>query len=187
MQTKHPELKTTEGSPRRQIFGSASDSAEVAAAGKREHATAADGLLPDEHVCTRCSQYLWRSLAFSKRIDEKRSSNKRGPNGNRWFYPDVVGMEDLGAVAPRSARLRDAVFRQAHQAVVVRGQAADQPFERARVLFQAVSNSSWANFGYLVAAEIGGTDTLKELRMLFAATVSASSSWTWKTLPTVRC
>jgi len=35
--------------------------------------------------------------------------------------------------------------------------------------FQAVSNSSWANFGYLVAAEVGGQDTLKELRMLFAA------------------
>ncbi|MGI9374870.1 MAG: HrgA protein, partial [Tsuneonella suprasediminis] len=30
-------------------------------------------------------------------------------------------------------------------------------------------NSSWANFGYLVAAEIEGQDTLKELRMLFAA------------------
>jgi hypothetical protein len=26
--------------------------------------------------------------------------------------------------------------------------------------FQAVSNSSWANFGYLVAAEIEGQDTL---------------------------
>jgi len=35
--------------------------------------------------------------------------------------------------------------------------------------FQAVSNSSWANFGYLVAAEIEGQDTIKELRMLFAA------------------
>ena len=35
--------------------------------------------------------------------------------------------------------------------------------------FQAVSNSSWANFGYLVAAEIEGQDTLKEQRMLFAA------------------
>ncbi|SDE55723.1 hypothetical protein SAMN05661003_1167 [Desulfuromonas thiophila] len=34
---------------------------------------------------------------------------------------------------------------------------------------QAVSNSSWANFGYLVAAEIGSTDSLKELRTLFAA------------------
>ena len=35
--------------------------------------------------------------------------------------------------------------------------------------FQSVSNSSWSNFGYLVAAEIEGQDTLKELRMLFAA------------------
>jgi hypothetical protein len=34
--------------------------------------------------------------------------------------------------------------------------------------FQAVSNSSWANFGYLVAAEIEGADTTKELRMLFS-------------------
>lgn len=34
--------------------------------------------------------------------------------------------------------------------------------------FQAVSNSSWANFGYLVVADIEGTDTLKELRMLFS-------------------
>lgn len=35
--------------------------------------------------------------------------------------------------------------------------------------FQSVSNSSWSNFGYLVAAEIEGPDTLKELRMLSAA------------------
>lgn len=34
------------------------------------------------------------------------------------------------------------------------------------VFFQAVSNSSWANYGYLVASEIEGADTLKELRML---------------------
>jgi uncharacterized protein len=32
--------------------------------------------------------------------------------------------------------------------------------------FQAVSNSSWANFGYLVATEVEGPDTMKELRML---------------------
>ena len=34
------------------------------------------------------------------------------------------------------------------------------------VFFQTVSNSSWSNFGYLVASEIEGTDTLKELRIL---------------------
>ncbi len=37
--------------------------------------------------------------------------------------------------------------------------------------FQAVSNSSWANFGYLVAAEISGTGTgvRRELEILCAA------------------
>jgi len=29
-----------------------------------------------------------------------------------------------------------------------------------------VSNSSWANFGYLVASELVGVDTMKELRIL---------------------
>jgi hypothetical protein len=33
--------------------------------------------------------------------------------------------------------------------------------------FQAVSNSSWAHYGYLVAGRIEGADTLKELRMLY--------------------
>jgi hypothetical protein len=33
--------------------------------------------------------------------------------------------------------------------------------------FQAVSNSSWAHYGYLVAGRIEGPDTLKELRMLY--------------------
>ena len=32
--------------------------------------------------------------------------------------------------------------------------------------FHTVANSSWANFGYLVAAEIEGDKTLKALRML---------------------
>lgn len=35
--------------------------------------------------------------------------------------------------------------------------------------FQAVSNSSWANFGYLVAAEVEGSETMKELRLLAAS------------------
>lgn len=35
--------------------------------------------------------------------------------------------------------------------------------------FQAVSNSSWANFGYLVAAEVEGSETMKKLRLLAAS------------------
>ena len=44
------------------------------------------------------SLYLWEEIGvYSKRIDEKRSSNKHRPNGNRWLYSGVVRMEDLGA------------------------------------------------------------------------------------------
>ncbi|KIE04972.1 hypothetical protein NF27_EY00680 [Candidatus Jidaibacter acanthamoeba] len=37
-----------------------------------------------------------------------------------------------------------------------------------RVSFQAVSNSFWANYGYLVAAELEGSDIKREL-LIFSA------------------
>lgn len=101
LQKNHPELKTTEGRPRKYYYSEQSDSAEIAAA-----ENPAMGMLMDssevkfgEHALyPLLSAYLWEEFAvYSKRVDEKRSSNKRGPNGNRWLYPDVVGMEDLGA------------------------------------------------------------------------------------------
>ena len=174
MQTKHPGLKTTEGRPRRYYFSERSDSAEVAAAESEGTSTTADAsiLKIDEHALyPLLSQYLWEEFSvFSKRIDEKRSSNKRGPNGNRWLYPDVVGMEDLGA--DWHQEVRDCVNQYSDKRTKLWSFEAKLLINRSNVrecFFQAVSNSSWANFGYLVTAEIGGTDTLKELRMLFAA------------------
>jgi hypothetical protein len=107
---------------------------------------------------------------YSKRVDEKRSSNKRGPNGNRWLYPDVVGMEDLGADWHRE--VRDCVNQYSDKRTKLWSFEVKPLINRSNMrecFFQAVSNSSWANFGYLVTAEVGGQDTLKELRMLFAA------------------
>ena len=174
MQTKHPELKTTEGRPRRYYYSERSDSAEVAAVESEGTSAAADvsALKIDEHALyPLLSQYLWEEFGvFSKRVDEKRSSNKRGPNGNRWLYPDVVGMEDLGA--DWHQEVRDCVNQYSDKRTKLWSFEAKLLINRSNVrecFFQAVSNSSWANFGYLVAAEIGGTDTLKELRMLFAA------------------
>ncbi|KES15177.1 hypothetical protein GASC598P17_003320 [Gilliamella apis SCGC AB-598-P17] len=34
---------------------------------------------------------------YSKRIDEKTSSNRMGKNGNIWLHPDIVGLEDLSS------------------------------------------------------------------------------------------
>lgn len=171
MQKRHPELKTTEGRPRKYYYSEKSDSAEVADAEEAE--TPATGHVKGgEHALyPLLSQYLWEEFGvYSKRIDEKRSSNKRGPNGNRWLYPDVVGMEDLGSEWHQE--VRDCVNQYFDKRTKLWSFEAKLLINRSNVrecFFQAVSNSSWANFGYLVAAEVEGQDTLKELRMLFAA------------------
>jgi hypothetical protein len=124
LQKRHPNLKTTEGRPRKYYFSEKSDSAEVAAVessgvtapvGKDQTKIGEHGLYP------LLSSYLWAEFGvYSKRIDEKVKLLINRSNVRECF-------------------------------------------------FQSVSNSSWSNFGYLVAAEIEGQDTLKELRMLFSA------------------
>lgn len=174
LQKKHPELKTTEGRPRKYYYSEKSDSAEVAAAESAVVAPTADAIdtkLGEHALYPLLSLYLWEEFnVYTTRIDEKRSSNKRGPNGNRWLYPDVVGMDDLGA--DWHQEVRDCVKQYSDKRTKLWSFEAKLLINRSNVrecFFQAVSNSSWANFGYLVAAEIEGQDTLKELRMLFAA------------------
>lgn len=174
LQKRHPELKTTEGRPRKYYYSEKSDIAEVAAAEGVVTVPipdSSDAKLGEHAMYPLLSLYLWEEFGvYSKRIDEKRSSNKRGPNGNRWLYPDVVGMEDLGAEWHQE--VRDCVNQYSDKRTKLWSFEAKLLINRSNVrecFFQAVSNSSWANFGYLVAAEIEGQDTLKELRMLFAA------------------
>lgn len=174
LQKRHPELKTTEGRPRKYYYSEKSDVAEVAAAEgvvAAPMADSSDAKLGEHAMYPLLSLYLSEEFGvYSKRIDEKRSSNKRGPNGNRWLYPDVVGMEDLGAEWHQE--VRDCVNQYSDKRTKLWSFEAKLLINRSNVrecYFQAVSNSSWANFGYLVAAEIEGQDTLKELRMLFAA------------------
>lgn len=173
-QAKHPGLKTTEGRPRKYYYTEQSDMAEVIAAEETAAMPSTDAnhkALSEHALYPLLAQYLWEEFGvYSKRIDEKRSSNKRGPNGNRWLYPDVVGMEDLGV--DWHQEIRDCVNQCSDKRTKLFSFEVKLLINRSNVrecFFQSVSNSSWANFGYLVAAEIEGQDTLKELRMLFAA------------------
>jgi hypothetical protein len=174
LQKNYPQLKTTEGRPRKYYYSEQSDSAEVAtveATGMVTSQAEATLAKTTEHdLYPILSSYVWQEFGvYSKRIDEKRSSNKRGPNGNRWLYPDVVGMEDLGA--EWSQEVRDCVNQYSDKRTRLWSFEVKLLINRSNVrecFFQTVSNSSWANFGYLVAAEVEGPDTLKELRMLFA-------------------
>jgi hypothetical protein len=174
LQRREPNLKTTEGRPRKYYYSTMSDVAEVSAAENAGAAPLTDVIEVklDEHALyPLLSLYLWDELGvYSKRIEEKRSSNKRGPNGNRWLYPDLVGMEDLGSEWHQE--VRDCVNQYADKRTKLWSFEVKLLINRSNVrecFFQAVSNSSWANFGYLVAAEIEGQETMKELRMLFGA------------------
>lgn len=106
---------------------------------------------------------------FPKRINERVSSNSRGPNGNRWLFPDVVGMEDFGADWDEA--VKKCVREYGDKRARLWSFEVKIILNRSNVReawFQAVSNSSWANLGYLVASQIA-TDALKELRILSAA------------------
>lgn len=174
-QHKYPQLKTTEGRPRRYYWSALDAEAEVEAA---EGGCAAN---PGQAIAAKLSEHaLYPLLAtyllsdeprvHAMRINEKRSSNSAGSGGNEWLHPDLVGLENLTADWARE--LRECV------SVLGERRARLWSFEVKLLLnrsnarksfFQAVSNSSWAHVGYLVAATVEGDGTLKELRMLAAA------------------
>ena len=171
LQKKSPYIKTTEGRPRKYYFTESTDSAEIDHAENSAAspvATTNRTAIKEHDLYPTLSAFLWSELdIFSKRIDEKRSRNSRGAGGNKWLYPDLVGMEDLSHDWHRE--IKDCVQQYADKKTKLWSFEVKILINRSNVrevFFQAVSNSSWANFGYLVASEIEGADTLKELRML---------------------
>ena len=81
LQNRHPQLKTTEGRPRKYYFTEQSESEEVnAAEAQPQNSTVSQGSKTKEHdLYPLLSEYLFTEFSlYSKRIDEKRSSNKRG-------------------------------------------------------------------------------------------------------------
>ncbi len=174
LQKKHPQIKTVEDSPRRFYWTEKTDEEEVREA---EGIGAIEGSsqpgeppTQESYLYPLVSEFLWSELqVHSKRIDERKSSNRRGPGGNRWLYPDIVGMEDLSAEwHPEIAAL---VSSYADKKTKLWSIEVKKLLNRSNVresYFQTVSNSSWANFGYLISEKIEGAETMKELRMLFA-------------------
>jgi len=169
------EVRTTEERPRRYFWTNETEEVEVAEA---EGAVSSDRESDrPEHTPEREHDLYPRLTAFlaaewglhSKRIDEKTASNRRGPQGNQWLFPDLVAMEDL--TADLHQEVRDWVSEASAKKVRLWAFEVKLLLNRSNVreaFFQTVSNSSWANFGYLVAADIQAGETVKELRMLSA-------------------
>ena len=169
IQKRWPQIRTTEGRPRQYYWTAASEAAEVAEA---EKPVASDnpGKLTEHDLYSLLCRYLHSELRlYPKRIDEKRASNRHGPNGNKWLFPDLVALENLGEEWDRE--IRACVQQVGAQRARLWSFEVKLLINRANVRetwFQAVSNSSWANLGYLVAADIQES-AMKELRLLGAS------------------
>lgn len=171
IQRRFPQVRTTETRPRRYYWTTASEAAEVAkveASGPA--AKTAEKSLSEHALYPLLCRFLHVEQGlYPKRIDEKRSINRHGPNGNKWLYPDLVALEDIGAEWDRE--IRACVQQAGAQRARLWSFEVKLLVNRSNVRevwFQAVSNSSWANFGYLVAADIQES-AMKELRLLAAS------------------
>jgi hypothetical protein len=177
LESRYPDLSVTEGRPRLYFV---SDAAEEQAPSKNgNHETHIDVVsqptlgegkpkLTEHDLYPTLSEYLLEEMGvFSIRIDEATSSNSRGQGGNSWLHPDIVGMQAQTLEWEQEVRT---CFSQFGDNPVqlwsfeVKLQLTTGNVRQA--FFQAVSNSSWANYGYLVASEIVGSKTMEELRML---------------------
>lgn len=178
-QDRHPNFRTSEGRPRKFYWTEKSEIEEIKEAEREIHDADQRFLGSNKEENKRVlerdlypllSQFIGTEFeAMASRIDEGTASNKRGPGGNKWLYPDIVALEAL------THGFNDEVVKAIRHSGERRARLWS--FEVKRLLnrsnvresyFQAVSNSSWASFGYLVAADIEGPDTIREIQMLYS-------------------
>lgn len=169
---KHPELKTTAERPRLYYWSEKSDQQTVEEAEAIFSISASDGeipsSLPPEYELYDLVVEFFASefRAFAMRIDEKTASNRKGANGNKWLFPDLCAMESLiDGLDGDVISLVDLTGAEKAYLHSIEVKVVLNTSNVREAFFQTVSNSSWANFGYLVAAQIDDK-VMDELRML---------------------
>ena len=106
------------------------------------------------------SSYLKNTSIYSKTIFHEQSNGK--DNNQIWTHPDMVGIKFLNLQTKVSQNFLKSIKRidtfKLYSYELKKEINNDSDLKKA--YFQAVSNSSWANFGYLVAFEF--SDSLTE-------------------------
>ncbi|MCD4819106.1 MAG: hypothetical protein K8S23_10485 [Candidatus Cloacimonetes bacterium] len=107
------------------------------------------------------SSYLKNTGIYSKTIFHEQSKNSKD-NYQKWIHPDMVGIKFLNLQTKVSQTFLKIVNRADTFKLISYElkKEINTDYELKKSFFQAVSNSSWANYGYLVAFEI--SDSLFE-------------------------
>lgn len=115
------------------------------------------------------SSYLKNTGIYSKTIFHEQSNGK--DNNQIWTHPDMVGIKFLNLQTKTSQNFLKSINRvdtfKLSSYELKKEINNDSDLKKA--FFQAVSNSSWANFGYLVAFEFSDSllDEMERLNQSF--------------------
>ncbi len=113
-------------------------------------------------------KFLKSKNIYSKRIDEKKSKNTYGSGGNKWLHPDIVGISIKDHFF--DIETKNCLNNFNYNKIEMFSYEVKKVIKMSDVreyFFQAVSNSSWSNNGYLVATEIDPI-AFKELTGLYS-------------------
>lgn len=94
--------------------------------------------------------------------------NKKGPTKNEWLHPDIVGIENLTSRWKNEEvkKLASASNSKKARLWSIEVKCDVDKNSVRQNYFQAVANSSWANFGYLAVGDIKDMEADEELCML---------------------
>jgi len=92
---KHPQLQTVEKRPREYYYSERTEENEVEAPLIKEESNSSNKLT-EHDLYPKLGDFIFSEFGcYSMRLDELKSRNTRGPKGNMWLFPDIVGMVDL--------------------------------------------------------------------------------------------
>ena len=101
-----------------------------------------------------CSYLRTRNI-YAKTIYHEKSSTK-GDNAQKWVHPDIVGVQfeefknDSTLSLLKATEPKESIHLYSYELK----RKIESDYQLKQYYFQALSNSSWANYGYLVAFEI---------------------------------
>lgn len=111
------------------------------------------------------ANYLIKRNILSKTIFHE--SSNRADQAQKWVHPDMVGVEFNEFQEPTTRSLLKATEAKEYMDLYSYElkRTIDNDHQLKEYFFQALSNSSWANYGYLVAFEIN-EDIMEEMERL---------------------
>jgi hypothetical protein len=107
------------------------------------------------------NSYLKKKNIYAKTILHEKSKNSKDEH-QKWIHPDMIGVEFLelnSKINKDFMKILNKVDTLKLTSYEIKREI-NSDYELKKYYFQTVSNSSWANYGYLVAFEIG--DNLKD-------------------------